>query len=252
MAEEKQPDWLDIGSAIEQLKAEPDWLSTDEVVIEPDWLNTAPSVDGIEVPRAAAPYAKLRFEVMKGSNRVWACNGRYVACRPSGFNEATRSRHNRFLASGHYKHISTSDDVQIFELLPSSSFYRTEGDVRAGGWYELLRAAAQAAVARDWGAYVDLLEEIATRLKSTPTGATGAIDTDLAKDRFADTLEHLEQLIYMRWTYRQEMKKIEDHNLAMIAMRAEIDAGVQNVRAARGHATGRKIALPSRGAMIIR
>ena len=59
MAEEKQPDWLDIGEAIEQLKTEPDWLSTDD----------APAV-GIEVARAAAPYAKLRFEVMKDRKGV--------------------------------------------------------------------------------------------------------------------------------------------------------------------------------------
>jgi hypothetical protein len=227
-------DWLDIDTpteAIALLKAEPDWLSTES------------ATDGIEVPRVAAPYEQLRFDVMKGSDRVWATNGRYVACRPAGFHEASRSRHQRFLRAGHYKHIGTFDDVQIFELLPSSPFYRTEGDARAGSWYEVLRAAAMAAVARDWGAYVDLLDEIATRIKSRPTGTeAGEIDPALARQAFMDTLEHLEQLIFMRWHSRTDMRKVEDWGLAMSAMKAEIDAGVHDIRVRRGHAASGKIA----------
>lgn len=234
-------DWLDIKAAVEELKAEPDWLSTEDV----------PASDGIEIPRVAAPYAQLRFEVMKGSDRVWATNGRYVACRPAGFNPTTQSRHSRFLASGHYKHIGTFDDVQVFELKPTSPFYRTEGDVRAGTWYEVLRAAAMAAVARDWGAYVDLLSEIATRIKSSPTGTEGRVETDLARERFMDVLEHLEQLIFMRWHAKTPTNEIADWGLAMSSMKAEIDAGVATIRMRRGEKPSRTIALPGRP-MIIR
>lgn len=241
-------DWLDIDRAFAQLEAEPDWLSIGDkpaVSAEPDYLDTATPSDGVQAVRAAAPYAQLKFQVMSGTDRVWATNGRYVAVRPSGFNPSTRQRHARFLSSGHYKHVDTSDDVQVFELQPGSPFYRTEGDVRAGSWYELLRAAAQAAVARDFGAYVDLLSEIATRLKSTQKrDVTGRLDEGWAADQFADTLAHLEQLIFMRWTYKQEMKTDEDYGLAMVRMKAEIDQGVSNIRQARGEKAGRVIALP--------
>lgn len=237
-----------------------DWLS--DPATEP--ANTAdpfalpgdtPGLDqpSIEVPRADAPYADIKFQVMQGSSRVWACNGRYVACRPSGFNPATRQRHARFLKSGHYEHVGTFDDVQVFRLLPGSPFYRTEGDVRQGSWYELLRAAARAAVARDWGAYVDLLEEIAVRVKSAPTGTeSGDVEPELAKQRFMDTLEWLEQLIFMRWSHGVDMRKVEDYGRLFSIMKAEIDAGVSNIRAARGDTRGRVIALPARTVMRIR
>jgi hypothetical protein len=238
-------DWLDTDVAFEQLKAEPDWLSIE------DTPAVSAALAGIEVPRADAPYEQLRFEVMKGSDRTWACNGRYVACRPSAFHEASRSRHQRFLRAGHYKHIGTFDDVQIFELMPESPFYRTEGNVRAGSWYELLRGAAQAAAARDWGAYVDLLEEIASRIKSVPTGTTGAVEKDLARDKFNDTLEYLEQLIFMRWHSRTDMHKVEDWGLAMQSMKAEIDAGVHNIRVRRGHVPSGKI-VTRQGPLVIR
>lgn len=248
---EAAPDYLSLEPAKEPATKTPsDWLGLDEPA--GDWLALPDETAGVTTERVDAPYKYLRFQVMQGSSRVWACNGRYVACRPAGFNPATRQRHARFLASGHYRHVGTFDDVQVFELTPESPFYRTEGDVRAGSWYELLRAAAQAAVARDWAAYVDLLEEIATRLKSTPTGATGEVDPGLAKQRFMDTLEHLEQLIFMRWSHNIDMRKTEDYGRAFNAMKAEIDAGVQIIRQRRGEGRSRMIALPSQGPFRIR
>lgn len=241
-----QADWLDTPEqAISALESEPDYLSLDP---------PAGAGDGIEAVRADAPYSQIKFEVMKGDgrDRVWACNGRYVACRPSGFHEGTRSRHQKFLRAGHYRHVGTFDDVQIFELKPQSPFYRTEGDVRAGSWYELMRAAAIAAVVQDWGAYVDLLSEIATRLKSSPTGTeSGAVEPAIAKDRFMETLEHLEQLIFMRWRHDIAFKEDQDYGKAMSAMRAVIDSGVREIRARRGEKPGRLIALPARP-MVIR
>lgn len=224
-----EPDWLDVGAGL------PDYLKIPELDV--------PTVQ-VEVTRADAALQDIRFEVMKGSSRVWACNGRYVACRPGDFkNPATAQRHQKFLRAGNYRHVGTFDDVQLFELLPGSPFYRTPGNVKAGTWYEVLRAAAQAAVARDFGAYVDLLEEIASRVK-------GSTDKDLAMERFQDTLEYLEQLIFMRWSAGQELRKLEDHGLAMASMRAEIDAGVHEIRARRGEKSS-SIAVRARP-MIIR
>ena len=231
-----------------------DWLALPAKEPElPDYLRTdaldAPSVK-IEVQRADAALKDIRFEVMKGSSRVWACNGRYVACRPSDFkNPRIAERHNQFLRTGHYRHVGTFDDVQLFELTEASPWYRTPGDARAGTWYEVLRAAAQAAVARDFGAYVDLLEEIASRLKSA--AARSEVEQDMARDRFNDTMEYLEQLIFMRWSADKDMRKLEDHGLMMNTMRAELDAGVHDIRARRGSPRSSVIATRARP-MVIR
>lgn len=248
-----QTDWLDLPGA-EPVVAEPDWL--DIGVGLPDYLRTdaldKPSSQ-ITVQRADASEKDIRFDVMRGSDRVWACNGRYVACRPSGFHKETERRHAQFLSSRHYKHVGTFDDVQLFELTPQSPWYRTPGDVRAGNWYEVLRAAAMAAYARDWGAYVDLLEEIAVRLKSTELRDTeGRSDSSYAKQQFEDVLTHLQQLIFMRWSAGQQFKDVQDHGLAVQRMQAEIDNGVHNIRVARGTSrTGSVLAMPARP-MIIR
>ncbi|MGH8235394.1 MAG: hypothetical protein ACREXP_00040 [Steroidobacteraceae bacterium] len=241
-------DWLDTPSP-----AEPDWLDVGAEL--PDYLKI-PALDApsprIEVTRADAELKDIRFQVMDGSSRVWACNGRYVACRPAGFKNSTiRERHERFLRTKQYRHVGTFDDVQLFELTSASPWYRTPGDVRAGTWYEVLRAAAMAATAKDWGAYVDLLEEIATRLKSTPTGTDStAVDPGLAAERFADTLAHLEQLIFMRWPHSIRFVEDSDYGLAMTEMQGEIDRGVSELRRSRG--TRSSAIAQRRGPLIIR
>lgn len=208
-----------------------DWLS-----VEPAASEGAIDLSSIETQKQATPWDGLRFQCMKGSSRVWACDGEYVACRPSGFHDGTRYRHERFLRSGHYKHVGTFDDVQVFKLLDGSPFQRRVVDIREASFYECMRGAAIAAVKRDWVLYTDCLEEIATRIKSTPTGTEsnaveGSIygDGTLTKDRWEFTLSQIFQQIYMRGGPTQ----------------AEVDAGLQSIRRRRGAAASRVIALPS-------
>jgi hypothetical protein len=209
--------------------ADADWLALPDDKAPPtDWL----AVPGIETQKFAARYDALRFEVMKGSSRVWACDGEYVACRPNAFHDATRTRHQKFLRSGHYEHVGTFDDVQVFKLLEGSPFRRDVIDIRTASWYECMRGAAVAACNRDWSLYHDVLDEIATRLKSTPTGTAsgdGFIDPVISRERWEFALDQIGQMIYMRGG----------------PTRAEVDAGFQNVRRARGIGQGRLIALPT-------
>jgi hypothetical protein len=126
------------------------------------------------------------------SRRVWCCDGRYVAWRPSEAHDATKERHARFLAAGHYKHVETQDDVEIFELLPESPFYRREGlDLYRAGTWECIRQCALAACARDWPLYTDILEEIATRCRSV--GHAG-----YAEQVFSDHIKMIGLQVQMR------------------------------------------------------
>lgn len=169
------------------------------------------------------PYDKARFSVMQGTGRVWACDGEYVACRPKAFHEGTHARHQRFLQSGHYEHVGTFDDVQVFKLLPGSPFRRdTTTFLPNLNMFECMRQAQLAAVARDWVLFVDILEEIAARLKHHLHEAQ-------AKVVYDDMLASIFVGIQMRQGPSQ----------------AEVDAGVANVRRQRGYA-GKMIAVPAR------
>lgn len=168
------------------------------------------------------PYDNARFSVMQGTGRVWACDGEYVACRPKDFHSATADRHRRFLASGHYEHVGTFDDVQVFKLLPGSPFRRdTQTFLPQLNMFECMRQAQLAAVARDWVLFVDILEEIAARLKHHLHEAQAAVV-------YEDTLSG----IFVGIQRRQGPSQ------------AEVDAGVSNVRRQRGY-QGKMIAVPA-------
>lgn len=169
----------------------------------------------------AKPWDGVRFSCMNGSTRLWACDGEYVACRPKGFHEGTRARHQRFLESGHYVHVGTFDDVQVFQLLPGSPFRRDNRTLVPGvNVYRDMRECAVAAVKRDWVLYHDILEAIASNIKAKFHGAA-------AGDVYGDILAQIEQSIRLRSGPSQ----------------AEIDAGIHNVRKRRGLGQGRVIAL---------
>lgn len=222
-----QIDWLN-----ETAPSTEAWLS---LAVDPLALPGDPDLSGVTGQTHATDYDALRFTCMKGSGRVWACDGKYVACRPDGFHDATRSRHQRFLRSGHYKHIGTFDDVQIFELMPQSPFYRKPISLDEATHYETIRGCAIAAVNRDWVMYHDLLDQIAKRCKSLPTGTeSGAVENVVATERWTFILEQIGQMIYMRNGPTQ----------------AEVDAGLRSVRQRRGHKVSSNIALPERARIL--
>jgi len=191
-----------------------------------DWLEI-PGEGRITAGRKLAK-EKNRFKSMAvgavtsgqgGERRVWCCDGRYVAYRPSKAHDATKQRHANFLAAGHYEHVATEDDVQIFKLKPASPFYRKEGlDIQGLGTWECMRQAAIAACKRDWPLYVDVIEEIATRCR------TGR-DPGFASSMFNDHMKQVFSQIQMRGGPTPQ----------------ECTAGKDNVMRKRG---GRRIIVP--------
>jgi hypothetical protein len=148
-----------------------DWLG-DEIVSDEnsDWLN----VDTIEAPRSAMPYDGLRFACMRGSGRVWACDGEYMAFRPFNHeydkkvNPAFEDRISRFRADGHFKHLGTFDEVQVYQLLDGSPWKSTVDEFYVAGqnlWKDI-RHAAKLACKREWVEYVDMLEAVAVAMKA--------------------------------------------------------------------------------------
>ena len=191
------------------------FLDIEETPAEPSWLE----IGSIEAPKSALPYDSLRFQCMRGSGRVWACDGRYVAYRP--FNHALDKQANpvfqerveRFQREGHFEHVGTFDEVQVFKLKPESPWYATEEVTYVAGkslWGDI-NHAINLACKRDWKDYTDLLEAMAA-------GMMAGRDPMFARQQWEDAVNQVMIGIYQKGG----------------PLAAEIRAGVENVRSARG------------------
>jgi hypothetical protein len=182
---------------------------------EPSWLE----IDSIEATKTALPYDSLRFQCMRGSGRVWACDGRYVAYRPfnhaldKAANPALQERIERFTREGHFTHIGTFDEVQVFKLKPESPWYASEEVTYIAGksLFGDINHAVKLACTRDWKDYVDLLEAMAA-------GMMAGRDPVFARQQWEDAVNQVMIGVYQRGG----------------PLAAEIRAGVENVRSARG------------------
>ena len=191
-------------------------------VSDDTWLD----IDTIEAPKSALPYDSLRFQCMRGSGRVWACDGRYVAYRPFNrefdkeVNPAFQERVERFTRAGHFKHLGTFDEVRIFQLEPESPWYAKTDEAYTAGqslWGDI-NHAVKLACARDWVDYTDLIEAMAT-------GMMAGRDPMFARQQWEDAVNQIMVGIYQRGG----------------PLPAEIRAGIQNVQIKRGKSGAPKI-----------
>ena len=126
------------------------------------WLDVS-SPTKLPGERKRAPSMK---KAPLGKTRVWASDGEFVYFRRNKSNPATLARHEAFLRTGDYRHVETQDDVEIYKLMPSSPFARKTRDLTTIDSYNVRRTAAIAACQRDWGTFIDALEELSSRIKS--------------------------------------------------------------------------------------
>lgn len=163
------------------------WIEPEAPAVGDDWLQ-------IEDPNAGKltlPFRSLIDACMRGTDRVMACDGQYLAYRP--FNRAfdketnprTKERFQMFLESGFYKHLGTYDEVQIYELTEGNPYRHTARQYVVGQdhWKDIKKAAT-CAVHRAWADYHDLLGAMATALKS-------GRDPLFAKTMWDDTLNQV-------------------------------------------------------------
>ena len=191
------------------------------------WLELPASADAkIETSAKMTGEAKRMRAMTKrllGKSRVWLCDGEYVCLRRKLANPETIKRHEDFIAKGEDKYLATYDDVECYQLQPSSPFKRKEPiDLTSLDDYNLRRAIAKAACRRDWVTYVDGLEEIAGRVK-------GRYDPAFGQQVFLDVLADIEMMIERRGGPSQ----------------TERDREVNAVRKKHGLGKGRAIYLPT-------
>lgn len=198
-----------------------DWF--EEPTTDENWYeieeNANPEKQGVQTEKSGMPYDSLRFQCMRGSGRVWACDGRYVAYRPYNHaldkqaNPALQERIERFTRAGHFKHVGTFDEVMVFQLEPESPWYAKTDEAYTAGlnYWGDIRHAAKLACNRDWGDYYDLLLAMAE-------GMRAGRDADFARKCWEDAVNQIMVNIYQRQG----------------PLPAEIRAGVDNIRRARG------------------
>ncbi len=196
-----------------------DWL--DEESTDDSWLDiTDPSVGAV-----TPAFQYLVNACMRGTNRVMACDGQYLAYRPfnrefdKAVNPRTQQRFSDFQAAGHFRHVGTYDEVQIYELLEGSPFRHKANYVAGQDYWRDVRQAATLACERNWPDYHDYLGAMATALKS-------GRDPEFAKQMWDDTLHQVAvQILNMKGPTERE-----------------VNEGFTGVRRARGISQGGVIA----------
>lgn len=199
------------------------------------WLEPAPAdEDWLRIEDANAGKVTRAFDhlvnsCMRGTDRVMATDGQYLAYRPYNrekdktTNPRTKERMAMFLEKGYYDHVGTYDEVEIYELKPGNPYYHdgAKSYVVGTNYWADIRQAAKLACERKWPEYHDFLGGMATAMKG------GNRDLNFAKTIWEDTINQITGQINQM---RQGNPSIPDEK--------EINAGFIEVRRARG-ITGR-------------
>lgn len=176
------------------MAGEADWLDITPAIVAPaeeDWLK----IEDANAGKVSRAFDHLVSSCMRGTDRVMACDGQYLAYRPYNrekdkeTNPRTKERFQMFMEKGYYEHIGTFDEVQIYELLPGNP-YRHEAKQYVIGqdYWKDIRKAATAAMHRAWSDYHDILGAMATALKS-------GRDPVFAKTMWGDTVNQVVSMI---------------------------------------------------------
>lgn len=203
-------DWLEIAPKPAEAPAASD-----------DWLQLEDANKGA----ATKAFRHLIDSCMRGTDRVMATDGKYLAYRP--FNRAfdkttnprTKERMNMFREKGFYKHLGTWDEVEIYELMPGNPYYH-EGEksyVVGTNYWADIRTAAKLACERKWPEYHDFLGGMATAMKG------GGRDPIFARNMWDDTINQITGLV----------NSIRQGN-PTVPTEKEINEGFIEVRRARG------------------
>jgi hypothetical protein len=187
----------------------------------------APRVESANKLTNERKRAKSMHKGVLKKGQTWGSDGEFVYFRRKQANPATLERHNRFMANGDYKHIDTQDDVEIYKLQESSPFKRDQADLSSLPLNVVRRTAILAACARDWVLFTDALEDLAFKIKNARYTDGQTADANFAKQLWQQQLDYVFRLIELRRGPGQ----------------FDIDRGMQEVRARRGH-NSRTLYLP--------
>lgn len=190
-----------------------------------DWLDLGDKPRRISTP-------KIRNEGKRGKAvqkrigqkaRSWVSDGQYVWYRPKLANPAIKQRLADQVARGELKHVTTSDDVQIYGVQATSPFHRQEQDLTAVNLPTVVRGAVLAACKHDWTTFLDSLEEIATRFKNARYSDGKPADEKFCKQLYEEKVGYIFQLIRLRGG---PDPRVIDQEIAALRRRRKTGSGV--------------------------
>lgn len=168
----------------------------------------------VETPRLKGGEPKT-----KNVRRAFWTDGTHAYLRRKRANAGIIERTDAKVKAGEYKHIKTSDDVEIYEISDDSPLRRKKLDVGDMPIGQVEREIVQAACKRDWRLYYDAVSELAYRYKN------GDLPSGTAETILQQTMQYL----HLRITRRGGPGDVEiGQNLAKI----------------RKERTGRQVFLP--------
>ncbi len=128
----------------------------------------------------------MRPNAQNGKDRIWWTDGEYIWFRRNKSNPATLERHNNFVKTGDYRYIETQDDIEVYQLQPSSPFKsRKQLDIGQMDMYNLRRQAALAACRRDWKAFRDVMTFLRERITAVHGANAAGAEIDYAEKYMA-------------------------------------------------------------------
>lgn len=165
------------------------------------WLDSPEAGPRITVTRSLTNEKKRGAPVnmtIAGKGRTWHSDGKYIWFRRKKANPATTQRLNDHLAKGEIKFIVTSDDVEMYEVLPHSPFFRGEQqDLMRVDYTTLKWIAIRAAKVGKWEKFVDTLSEIASRIKGKIYSDGGQATGEFARMVYNEQLTYIFRLAAM-------------------------------------------------------
>lgn len=196
---------------------------------EVDWL-TGSKIEASTKLSNEHGRAKSMQKRASGKNRCWASDGEFVWFRRKIATPAFVNRLTTQIAKGELKHLTTQDDVEIYQIQESSPLKRATRDLGAVDLQTLTREARISACRRDWATFVDALEELAFRLKNAVYSDGKPAREDFMREVYSDRVTHIFNMI----------------KLAGGPSQMEIDREVQALRQKRGAAQRRVMTLGGR------
>jgi hypothetical protein len=141
----------------------------------------------IETPRLKGGDGKT-----KNTRRAFWTDGTHAYLRRKKANEGIAARTDAKVKAGEYRHVKTSDDVEIFEIADDSPLRRQKLDVSEMPLGQIEREIVAAACKRDWPLYYDAVSELAHRYKN------GDLPSGTAETILQNTMQYLHVRILRR------------------------------------------------------
>lgn len=168
----------------------------------------------IETPRLKGGEAKT-----KNTKRAFWTDGTHAYLRRKKANPGIVERTDKKIKAGEYRHVKTTDDVEIYEISDDSPLRRRKLSVSEMPDTQVEREIVVAACKRDWRLYYDAVAELAYRYKN------GGLPQATAEMILQQTMRYLHLRIHRR------------------GGPSEVEIG-QALTAIRKERTGRRVFLP--------